>query len=416
MSRTDTYLTTVIYQSSAKKHDEITNSHSDNFIVIKGSGESSNKTGDVGKYDERLDLCEDHGNQLNKDYIDTVKYNEITSNSKHENDSVETVDKTSADKSNYITPDDKSESDTVYENILDITGGKRITDPASLRKTDGNAKSLNNEETTSARSATDSHNIWCGNKRVENVENSDDYENIDKNVFDSRSEETNSSFQETIYVNDPSFKAGDENTNNTNGISGEKETIGLFDSNGNPGAGESSQLTEDYCNIGTFSQKEDEEQTPAKYKTEHDAIPKSFNEDENAECNVTMKSVDDKNYQLYHDECKADQSQENRYIVHIVRCPLKAGVQFGDYCLEIADDRLKLLDISSDKQYLCWPYNAIRRFGMIKNKTQFCFEAGRRCESGEGQFVFNTDFAEKIYQSSLTACQYNLEKHHPNHK
>lgn len=44
-----------------------------------------------------------------------------------------------------------------------------------------------------------------------------------------------------------------------------------------------------------------------------------------------------------------------------------------------------------------WPYRHIRRYGC--NKDNFSFEAGRKCASGEGIFIFSTRDSSRIFQS-----------------
>ncbi|XP_044053348.1 docking protein 2 isoform X1 [Siniperca chuatsi] len=64
------------------------------------------------------------------------------------------------------------------------------------------------------------------------------------------------------------------------------------------------------------------------------------------------------------------------------RCRLK-----GDGVLRADVDALHLIDKTGD--VVCtWPYRYLRRFG--RDKSTFSFEAGRRCDSGEGSFEFET--------------------------
>ncbi|XP_055975110.1 docking protein 2 [Sorex fumeus] len=44
-----------------------------------------------------------------------------------------------------------------------------------------------------------------------------------------------------------------------------------------------------------------------------------------------------------------------------------------------------------------WPYRLLRRFG--RDKVTFSFEAGRRCDSGEGTFEFETRQVSEIFQA-----------------
>ncbi|KAK2901550.1 docking protein 2 [Channa argus] len=72
------------------------------------------------------------------------------------------------------------------------------------------------------------------------------------------------------------------------------------------------------------------------------------------------------------------------------RCRLK-----GDGILRADVDALHLLDKTGDVVYT-WPYRYLRRFG--RDKTTFSFEAGRRCESGEGGFEFDTKQGNVLFQ------------------
>lgn len=65
------------------------------------------------------------------------------------------------------------------------------------------------------------------------------------------------------------------------------------------------------------------------------------------------------------------------------RCRLK-----GDGVLRPDEEALHLVDCRSGNVLLSWPYRFLRRFG--RDKSSFSFEAGRRCESGEGSFEFDT--------------------------
>ncbi|XP_053148665.1 docking protein 3 [Hemicordylus capensis] len=82
------------------------------------------------------------------------------------------------------------------------------------------------------------------------------------------------------------------------------------------------------------------------------------------------------------------------------RCHLK-----GNYLLVPLAEHLMLKDSQSGKTLYTWPYAFLRRFG--QEKTVFSFEAGRRCESGEGLFTFNTLRAAEIFRAVSAAidCQ-----------
>uniref|UniRef100_A0A3P8UBC6 Docking protein 2 n=1 Tax=Amphiprion percula TaxID=161767 RepID=A0A3P8UBC6_AMPPE len=82
------------------------------------------------------------------------------------------------------------------------------------------------------------------------------------------------------------------------------------------------------------------------------------------------------------------------------RCRLK-----GDGILRADGDALHLLDRTGDFLYT-WPYRYLRRFG--RDKSTFSFEAGRRCDSGEGSFEFDTKQGNLLFQAVEAAI--NLQK------
>ncbi|TDH12604.1 hypothetical protein EPR50_G00048730 [Perca flavescens] len=82
------------------------------------------------------------------------------------------------------------------------------------------------------------------------------------------------------------------------------------------------------------------------------------------------------------------------------RCRLK-----GDGFLRADGDALHLLDKAGDIVYT-WPYRYLRRFG--RDKSTFSFEAGRRCDSGEGSFEFDTKQGNILFQAVEAAI--NLQR------
>ncbi|XP_018548954.1 docking protein 2 [Lates calcarifer] len=82
------------------------------------------------------------------------------------------------------------------------------------------------------------------------------------------------------------------------------------------------------------------------------------------------------------------------------RCRLK-----GDGILRADVDALHLLDKAGDVVYT-WPYRYLRRFG--RDKSTFSFEAGRRCDSGEGNFEFETKQGNLLFQAVEAAI--NLQR------
>ncbi|XP_029366340.1 docking protein 2 isoform X2 [Echeneis naucrates] len=82
------------------------------------------------------------------------------------------------------------------------------------------------------------------------------------------------------------------------------------------------------------------------------------------------------------------------------RCRLK-----GDLVLRADQHALHLLERTGDLVYT-WPYRFLRRFG--RDKSTFSFEAGRRCESGEGNFEFDTKQGNFLFQ--VVEAAINLQK------
>ncbi|KAM4050575.1 docking protein 1 isoform 2-T2 [Anomaloglossus baeobatrachus] len=73
------------------------------------------------------------------------------------------------------------------------------------------------------------------------------------------------------------------------------------------------------------------------------------------------------------------------------RCSLR-----GTYLLRVETDCLILKDPSTKDALYSWPYKLLRRYG--RDKVMFSFEAGRRCQSGPGNFTFETSQGHEIFQ------------------
>ncbi|XP_076145333.1 docking protein 1b [Alosa pseudoharengus] len=72
------------------------------------------------------------------------------------------------------------------------------------------------------------------------------------------------------------------------------------------------------------------------------------------------------------------------------RCSL-----MGSYWLKADGESLILKDPKSKRSLLVWPYKLLRRYG--RDRVMFSFEAGRRCESGPGNFTFETKQGNEIF-------------------
>ncbi|KAM6954524.1 docking protein 2 [Aplochiton taeniatus] len=86
------------------------------------------------------------------------------------------------------------------------------------------------------------------------------------------------------------------------------------------------------------------------------------------------------------------------------RCRLK-----GPYLLRTELDSLQLRDLKTGYTLFTWPYRFLRRFG--RDKVTFSFEAGRRCESGEGSLEFDTKQGQALFQAVESAI--NLQRGTP---
>nr|XP_009930169.1 PREDICTED: LOW QUALITY PROTEIN: docking protein 1 [Opisthocomus hoazin] len=73
------------------------------------------------------------------------------------------------------------------------------------------------------------------------------------------------------------------------------------------------------------------------------------------------------------------------------RCELR-----GTYVLKAERDSLILKDPQTNAILYVWPYRLLRRYG--RDKVMFSFEAGRRCDSGPGNFTFETKQGNEIFR------------------
>ncbi|XP_076174807.1 docking protein homolog isoform X2 [Ptiloglossa arizonensis] len=76
----------------------------------------------------------------------------------------------------------------------------------------------------------------------------------------------------------------------------------------------------------------------------------------------------------------------------------RCGLENRNYTLVVAAVDMKLMD--GDIVLFTWPYRYIRRYGYKDGK--FIFEAGRKCESGEGSFRL-----EHTSQQEIFRCMYS---------
>lgn len=76
----------------------------------------------------------------------------------------------------------------------------------------------------------------------------------------------------------------------------------------------------------------------------------------------------------------------------------KCGLQKKNYTLIIAVADMKLMD--GEEVLFTWPYRFIRRYGYRDGK--FTFEAGRKCNSGEGSFSLEHNNQQEIFRCIST--------------
>ncbi|XP_013909026.1 PREDICTED: docking protein 1 [Thamnophis sirtalis] len=89
------------------------------------------------------------------------------------------------------------------------------------------------------------------------------------------------------------------------------------------------------------------------------------------------------------------------------RCKLQ-----GRYLLKASWNELILREAPSSLPLYTWPYRLLRRYG--RDKVMFSFEAGRRCESGAGNFTFETKQGNEIFhvvEAAIQAQKAQVEEH-----
>ncbi|XP_041842424.1 docking protein 1b [Melanotaenia boesemani] len=75
----------------------------------------------------------------------------------------------------------------------------------------------------------------------------------------------------------------------------------------------------------------------------------------------------------------------------------------GSYWLKAESDILILKEPKTKRNVLVWPYKLLRRYG--RDRVMFSFEAGRRCDSGPGNFTFETKKGNEIFMLVEQAIQ-----------
>ncbi|KAJ1521214.1 hypothetical protein ONE63_002901 [Megalurothrips usitatus] len=72
------------------------------------------------------------------------------------------------------------------------------------------------------------------------------------------------------------------------------------------------------------------------------------------------------------------------------------GLDPGPYTLVVTPTALQLREHNSNQLLFTWPYRFIRRYGTRTGK--FTFEAGRKCDSGEGEFQLEHSNQQEIFR------------------
>lgn len=105
--------------------------------------------------------------------------------------------------------------------------------------------------------------------------------------------------------------------------------------------------------------------------------------------NVSVQTIEEDN-DLY---CT---SGEGVFSVRVVETEAsrRCGLSGKSYTLIVAAETIKLMD--GDSVLYTWPYRFIRRYGYREGK--FTFEAGRKCESGEGSFRLEHSNQREIFR------------------
>lgn len=97
-----------------------------------------------------------------------------------------------------------------------------------------------------------------------------------------------------------------------------------------------------------------------------------------------------------------------RVKLHSSKASLRCGLEPKQYTLVVTSTAIQL---QNDGQLLyTWPYCFIRRYGYREGK--FMFEAGRKCESGEGVFYLEHANQQEIFRYVYQySCKYKGHNH-----
>ena len=108
-------------------------------------------------------------------------------------------------------------------------------------------------------------------------------------------------------------------------------------------------------------------------------------------------------------ESSAGYSDAHIFPVDLIQSPPKSrlAVLHGSYHLQLLHDGIRLLDKKTGCQVSYWPLSGIRRF--VSKTERFVIVAGKRCESGEGEFVFRTSLSSNIHKTCMSLIRNQIQ-------
>nr|CAD7577943.1 unnamed protein product [Timema californicum] len=91
-------------------------------------------------------------------------------------------------------------------------------------------------------------------------------------------------------------------------------------------------------------------------------------------------------------------SGEGVFMVNLVpsEASRRCGLEPGAYTLVVSSAAIQLRDSANHHLHFVWPYRYIRRYGYREGK--FTFEAGRKCDTGEGTFHLEHSNQQEIFR------------------
>ncbi|XP_028272593.1 docking protein 3 [Parambassis ranga] len=90
----------------------------------------------------------------------------------------------------------------------------------------------------------------------------------------------------------------------------------------------------------------------------------------------------------------ADEVTDFWVVIQRTDAATRCGLQ-GSYWLQVGRESLLLKETQKKNIIREWPYELLRRYG--RDKMVLTIEAGRRCTSGPGTFIFETQQAERVF-------------------